>query len=155
MGGMETGVWALLMGFFLLPSLALYGFLAWSIMHFVRRREALYLLVALAPFAWWASAAQVMRYLMNVKKMSTWLNAAGGLTLLSGLGMMWRNGALMGETFRKRGYTIRKNVFEYDETMNLQREAASATPFTCATARGAASLLGSRFSDTICATGAP
>ena len=49
MGGMEMGVWGLLMGFFLLPSLALYGFLAWSIMHFVRRREALYLLVALAP----------------------------------------------------------------------------------------------------------
>ena len=62
MGGMETGVWALLMGFFLLPSLALYGFLAWSIVHFVRRREALYLLVALAPFAWWASAVVVGSY---------------------------------------------------------------------------------------------
>jgi hypothetical protein len=62
MGEMETGVWALLMGFFLLPSLALYGFLAWSIVHFVRRREALYLLVALAPFAWWASAVVVGSY---------------------------------------------------------------------------------------------
>ena len=40
------------------------------------------------------AGGQVMRYLVNVKKMSTWLNAAGGLTLLSGLGMMWRNGAL-------------------------------------------------------------
>ncbi len=56
------GVWGLLMGFFLLPSLVLYGFLAWSIMHFVRRREALYVLVALAPFAWWASAVVVGSY---------------------------------------------------------------------------------------------
>jgi hypothetical protein len=56
------GVWGLLMGFFLLPSLVLYGFLAWSIVHFFKRREALYLLVALAPFAWWASAVVVGSY---------------------------------------------------------------------------------------------
>src|SRR5207302_8199057 len=40
------------------------------------------------------AGGQVMRYLIDVKKMSVWMNAAGGLTLLSGLGMMWRNGAL-------------------------------------------------------------
>ena len=40
------------------------------------------------------AGAQVMRYLMDVKKMSNWLNAAGGLTLLSGLGMIWRNASL-------------------------------------------------------------
>ena len=39
-----------------LPSLALYGFLTWSVVHFFKRREALYVLVALAPFAWWAFA---------------------------------------------------------------------------------------------------
>ena len=39
-----------------LPSLALYGFLTWSVVRFFKRREALYLLVALAPFAWWGFA---------------------------------------------------------------------------------------------------
>ena len=47
------------------------------------------------------AGGQVMGYLMNVKKLSTWLNTAGGLTLVSGLGMMWRNGALsQGAWFR-------------------------------------------------------
>jgi hypothetical protein len=63
MGGTEQLVtWGLLLGVFLLPSIVLYGFLAWSIVHFVRRREALYLLVALAPFAWWAFAVVVGSY---------------------------------------------------------------------------------------------
>ena len=60
MGGAEQaaggGLGFLLM---LLPSLALYGFLTWSVVHFCKRREALYLLVALAPFAWWAFAVIV------------------------------------------------------------------------------------------------
>jgi uncharacterized membrane protein len=40
------------------------------------------------------AGGQVMGYLMNVKRMSTWLNTAGILTLLSGLGMIWRNASL-------------------------------------------------------------
>jgi len=57
MGGAEqAGGWGLLFILMLLPSLALYGFLTWSIVHFCKRREALYVLVALAPFAWWAFA---------------------------------------------------------------------------------------------------
>jgi hypothetical protein len=36
------------------PSLALYGFLAWSLLHSLRSRQALNLIFALAPFAWWA-----------------------------------------------------------------------------------------------------
>ena len=39
-----------------LPSLALYAFLTWSVVRFFKRREALYVLVALAPFAWWGFA---------------------------------------------------------------------------------------------------
>jgi hypothetical protein len=41
----------------LLPSLVLYGFLAWSIVRFCKRRETLYLLAAAIPFVWWASVA--------------------------------------------------------------------------------------------------
>jgi hypothetical protein len=37
-----------------LPTLALYGFLAWSIVRFCKRRDARYVAFALAPFAWWA-----------------------------------------------------------------------------------------------------
>jgi len=63
MGGMEqVASWGLFLGIFLLPSLFLYGFLAWSMVHFFRRRDALYLLIALAPFAWWASAAVAGSY---------------------------------------------------------------------------------------------
>jgi hypothetical protein len=40
----------------LVPSVALYGFLAWSVARYVQRRQVLYLVAALAPFAWWASA---------------------------------------------------------------------------------------------------
>ncbi|AHG92519.1 hypothetical protein J421_4984 (plasmid) [Gemmatirosa kalamazoonensis] len=42
------------------------------------------------------AGGQVMGYLMNVKKLSVWLNAAGLFTLLSGLGMIWHNSALSG-----------------------------------------------------------
>ena len=59
---MEMAVWGAFIGFFLLPSFALYGFLAWSIVHYFKRRDALYLLVALAPFAWWAFGVVVGSY---------------------------------------------------------------------------------------------
>jgi hypothetical protein len=60
MGGAEqTAGWGLVFILMFLPSLVLYGFLAWSIVHFFKRREALYLLVAMAPFAWWAFAVLV------------------------------------------------------------------------------------------------
>jgi hypothetical protein len=40
---------------FLLTSV-LYGFLGWSLVRYFKRREALYVLLALAPFAWWGLA---------------------------------------------------------------------------------------------------
>jgi hypothetical protein len=62
MGGAEqAGGWSLFFLMFL-PSLALYGFLTWSIVRFFKRREALYVLVALAPFAWWALAVVAGSY---------------------------------------------------------------------------------------------
>src|SRR4030088_3021737 len=62
MGGVEqAGGWSLFFLMFL-PSLALYGFLTWSIVHFFKRREALYMLVALTPFAWGAFAGMTGRY---------------------------------------------------------------------------------------------
>lgn len=55
MGAVEQAVGGGLLAFLTyLPSLALYGFLAWSIVRFCKRREAMYVAVALAPFAWWA-----------------------------------------------------------------------------------------------------
>jgi hypothetical protein len=63
MGGAEqAGGWGLLFILTLLPSLALYGFLTWSIVHYFKRREALYVLVALAPFAWWSFAVAAGTY---------------------------------------------------------------------------------------------
>jgi hypothetical protein len=62
MGGAEqAGGWSLFFLMFL-PSLALYGFLTWSIVRFFKQREALYVLVALAPFAWWALAVVAGSY---------------------------------------------------------------------------------------------
>ena len=63
MGGAEQAAgWGLVFFLMFLPSLALYSFLTWSVVHFAKRREALYLLVALAPFAWWAFAVVVGSY---------------------------------------------------------------------------------------------
>ena len=63
MGGMEqadgSGLLFILM---FLPSLALYGFLTWSLVHYFKRREALYALVAMAPLAWWAFAVVAGSY---------------------------------------------------------------------------------------------
>lgn len=60
MGGVEHvtgGGWSFLLA--LLPSLALYGFLTWSMVRFFKRREALYVMIALAPFATWVFAVVV------------------------------------------------------------------------------------------------
>jgi hypothetical protein len=40
------------------------------------------------------AGGSVMQQLMNVRKLPIYLTSAGVLTLLSGLGMYWRNGAL-------------------------------------------------------------
>jgi len=40
----------------LLLTFPLYGFLAWRLVRYFKRREALYVLLALAPFAWWGLA---------------------------------------------------------------------------------------------------
>jgi hypothetical protein len=58
-GAEQTAGWGLSFLLMFLPSLALYAFLTWSVVHFFKRREALYVLVALAPFAWWAFAVIV------------------------------------------------------------------------------------------------
>jgi hypothetical protein len=57
MGGIEQSAgWGAGFLLTLLPSLALYAFLTWSVVRFFKRREALYVLLALAPFAWWGLA---------------------------------------------------------------------------------------------------
>lgn len=45
----------------------------------------------------------VMGQIMNVRRMPVFMNATGAVTLLSGLGMFWRNGSLSGGTWLRTG----------------------------------------------------
>ena len=139
MGGMEqTDGSGLLFILMFLPSLALYGFLTWSLVHYFKRREALYALVAMAPLAWWAFAVVAGSY---TKAQAEKEHTAVAIVPPP---------AELPDTIVFEGKAGLPQARRHPQVL-----PASATPSMCATGPSAASRLASPSSNTICATRAP